>query len=219
MDKGFEIDTKSMDDSGDVRKKSLLCAKKDERFSTGHKDGIQQRPLLEEQFPEMGWDRRWCWSIRSSESALSLAIAASLHLNNATTLNDKSNLCVNTIPQAEIVKDIGSGLNFKRKCLRSILERAMCGACIQLVVAHRDRLAKFGYELIKQIIEHNGGEILVLDSVFCSPEQELTKDLLNIFHVFSFREHGIRNYKKQIHQPITDAQSENAIIELDDWLH
>lgn len=101
-------------------------------------------------------------------------------------------------PKAEIVKDIGSGLNFKRKGLRAILERAMRGDCIQLVVAHRDRLARFGYELIKQIIEHHGGELVVLDQTACSPEPELTKDLLNILHVFSCRMPGLRNYQKQI---------------------
>jgi excisionase family DNA binding protein len=106
-------------------------------------------------------------------------------------------------PHAEIIKDIGSGLNFKRKGLRSILERAMRGDRIQLVVAHRDRLARFGCELIKQVIEHSGGELVVLDQSSYSPEQELTKDLLNILHVFSCRMPGLRHYKKQINQTLT----------------
>ncbi|WP_202985576.1 IS607 family transposase [Thiospirillum jenense] len=112
----------------------------------------------------------------------------------------------NQYPQAEIIKDIGSGLNFKRKGLKTILERAMRGDCIQLVVAHRDRLSRFGYELIKQIIEFNGGELVVLDQSAYSPEHELIKDLLNILHVFSYRMHGLRNYKKQVNQALTDAQ-------------
>ncbi|MBK1695436.1 IS607 family transposase [Chromatium weissei] len=110
-------------------------------------------------------------------------------------------------PQAEIIKDIGSGLNFKRKGLKAILERAMRGDCIQLVVAHRDRLARFGYELIQQIIEHNGGEIVVFDQSSHSSEHELTQDLRNILHVFSRRMPELNNYKKQINQTLTVAQT------------
>ena len=114
-------------------------------------------------------------------------------------------------PQSEIIKDIGSGINFKRKGLRSILERAMRGDRIKLVVAHRDRLARFGFDLIKYIIERNGGEILVLDQISYSPEPELTRDLLNILHVFSCRMHGLRNYKKQINQTLTEKTTKTSL--------
>ncbi|MEN9849445.1 MAG: hypothetical protein RL368_2185, partial [Pseudomonadota bacterium] len=73
-------------------------------------------------------------------------------------------------PNAEIIKDIGSGLNFKRKGLKALLERAMRGDSIELVVAHRDRLARFGQDLIRQVIEFNGGKLVVLDQSTCSPE-------------------------------------------------
>jgi predicted site-specific integrase-resolvase len=117
----------------------------------------------------------------------------------------------NQYPTAEFVKDIGSGLNFKRKGLKTILERAMSGTHITLVVAHRDRLARFGIDLIRQVIEQNGGKLVVLEETFLSPEQELTNDLLNIVHVFSTRMHGLRNYKKQIRQIITDPRAESEI--------
>ena len=107
-------------------------------------------------------------------------------------------------PQAEVVKDIGSGINFKRKGLKTILERAMHGDKLLLVVAHRDRLARFGVELIKQVIEFNGGQLVVLSEDSLSPEQELTKDLLNIIHVFSCRMHGLRHYKKQIGEALSN---------------
>jgi predicted site-specific integrase-resolvase len=101
-------------------------------------------------------------------------------------------------PTYEIVSDVGSGINFKRKGLNSILESAMQGYSITLVVAFKDRLARFGFELIKQIIEFNGGKLLVLDKVVFSPEEELTRDLVNIIHMFSCRMHGLRNYKNKI---------------------
>ena len=81
----------------------------------------------------------------------------------------------------------------------------MSGTHITLVVAHRDRLARFGIDLIRQVIEQNGGKLVVLEETFLSPEQELTNDLLNIVHVFSARMHGLRSYKKQIHQIVTDS--------------
>jgi putative resolvase len=117
----------------------------------------------------------------------------------------------NQYPTAEFVKDIGSGLNFKRKGLKTILERAMSGTHITLVVAHRDRLARFGIDLIRQVIEQNGGKLVVLEETLLSPKQELTNDLLNIVHVFSTRMHGLRGYKKQIHQIVTDSGATSEI--------
>ncbi|EGJ29800.1 MULTISPECIES: IS607 family transposase [Moorena] len=55
-------------------------------------------------------------------------------------------------PQAEIIKDIGSGLNYKRKGLRSILERVVRGDQLTIVVACRDRLTRFGFELIEYLV-------------------------------------------------------------------
>ncbi|BAP54456.1 site-specific integrase-resolvase [Thioploca ingrica] len=112
---------------------------------------------------------------------------------------------------AEIVKDIGSGLHFKRKGLNAILERAMHGDCIRLVVAHRDRLARFGADLVRFIIETNGGKLVVLSEDSLSPEPELTRDLLNIIHVFSCRMHGLRKYKKQVYQIISDGKTTETI--------
>ena len=103
-------------------------------------------------------------------------------------------------PDAEIVKDIGSGINFERKGLRSILERAMRGTVVTLVVAYRDRLARFGSQIIEFVLQQSGGQLVVLNEVSLSPEQELTTDLLTILHVFSCRLHGLRKYKAQIQE-------------------
>ena len=99
---------------------------------------------------------------------------------------------------AEIVKDIGSGLNFKRKGLQTILQRLLQGHKFTLIVAHRDRLCRFGFELINYLFEQNGGEIMVLDNTEASPQRELTEDLLAILHVFSCRMHGLRRYENEI---------------------
>ena len=99
-------------------------------------------------------------------------------------------------PQAEIVTDVGSGLNWKRKGLRSILGRLLRGDKLELVVAHKDRLARFGSELIAWMLEENGGKLVVLHAATGSPGEELTQDLLAILHVFSCRLHGRRSYAK-----------------------
>lgn len=110
-------------------------------------------------------------------------------------------------PGSEIIKDIGSGLNYKRKGLNSVLRRAMSGEAIKLVSAHKDRITRFGFELIALVIEENGGELVVLNQNNLSPEQELTADLLNILHVFSCRMHGLRNYKKQVREALSNKRS------------
>ena len=102
-------------------------------------------------------------------------------------------------PEAEVIKDYGSGINFKRKGLRTLLERILRGDKLRIVVAHRDRLARFGGEVIQFLVEQNGGEVVVLDqTVFGSPEEERTADLLTILHVFSCRMYGLRRYRDQI---------------------
>ena len=97
-------------------------------------------------------------------------------------------------PHAAIIADAAGGLNWQRKGLVSILERLHQGDKLQIVVAHRDRLARFGFELIQWLVERNGGAVLVLNQQDASPESELTEDILAILHTFSCRLHGLRRY-------------------------
>ena len=66
-------------------------------------------------------------------------------------------------PAAEVVTDVGSGLNFKRRGLLSLLDRLHRGEKLTIVVAYRDRLARFGTDLIERLIEQNGGQLVVLN--------------------------------------------------------
>jgi len=101
-------------------------------------------------------------------------------------------------PTAEIVRDIGSGLNFKRKGLQTLLVRLMRGDKLTIVIACRDRLCRFGFELFEFMAVQNGGSIVVLANPTHCPETELTADLLAILHVFSCRMHGLRSYSEKI---------------------
>jgi predicted site-specific integrase-resolvase len=94
-----------------------------------------------------------------------------------------------------VVTDIASGINFKRKGLSTILDSCLQGCIGEIVVAHRDRLCRFGFELIEQLVTKAGGRITVLqDCDNKTSEQELTEDLLSIIHVFSCRQMGRRSY-------------------------
>ena len=95
------------------------------------------------------------------------------------------------------LSDIGSGINFKRKGLQTILDACLQKNIGEVVIAHRDRLSRFGFELIKCIIEKSGGRIKVLDDeIHKSTEQELAEDLLSIVHIYSCKQMGKRKYTK-----------------------
>ena len=97
-------------------------------------------------------------------------------------------------PNHFIITDIGSGLNFKRKGLQTILDKAFKGLVNTVVVAHRDRLCRFGFDLIEWTLGQHGATLLVLDQSHGSQEQELATDLLSIVHIFSCRINGRRKY-------------------------
>ncbi len=67
-------------------------------------------------------------------------------------------------PKHEQLFDIASAFNFERKGLKTILESAMSGASVEVVVTTQDRLARSGFGLIKWIIELHGGEIILLEN-------------------------------------------------------
>ena len=110
-------------------------------------------------------------------------------------------------PTYEIIKDIGSGLNFKRKGLQKIIKYATNGEINEIIIAYKDRLCRFGYELIEFIIStYSNGKIIILDKKNLSPEEELTKDLVSIINVFSARLNGLRSYKKHLQQTTTSQK-------------
>jgi len=116
-------------------------------------------------------------------------------------------------PDSEIISDIGSGLNFKRKGLQTILDRLMSGDKLKLIIAHRDRLARFGLPMFEYLISKNGGELVVLSTTEQTPQEELTTDLLAILHVFSARMHGLRKYSDQIKKDksLSGQKSESSV--------
>jgi predicted site-specific integrase-resolvase len=107
-------------------------------------------------------------------------------------------------PNHTIITDIGSGLNFKRKGLQTILDDAIKGNLLEIVVTHKDRLCRFGFEVFERILSTYKGRIVVLNQRTTSPQEELVNDLLSIITVFSARLYGLRAHsiKKKLKDTI-----------------
>jgi putative resolvase len=101
-----------------------------------------------------------------------------------------------TITVDEWLADIGSGLNYKRKQFNRLMELIELGQVRRLIIAHRDRLVRFGYEYFEAFCERHHTELVVINGEAMSPEQELVRDLVAIVTVFSARLHGLRSYRK-----------------------
>ncbi|QDL06735.1 IS607 family transposase [Brasilonema octagenarum UFV-E1] len=104
----------------------------------------------------------------------------------------------NLYPDSELITDIASGLNFKRPGLKTLLGRVREGNVGLVVVAHKDRLARFGFDLIQWLLQQDNTRLVVLNQDNLSPEREMVEDILAIVHVFSCRLYGLRKYKTTI---------------------
>ena len=107
-----------------------------------------------------------------------------------------------------IISDVGSGINFKRKGLSTILDCCLQQNIGNVVITHRDRLSRFGFDLINIIVQKSGGKIIVIDDERNeSTEQELSEDLLSVVNIYSCRQMGKRKYKNKIQ--IVEGETEN----------
>lgn len=71
-----------------------------------------------------------------------------------------------------------------------------------IIIAHKDRLARFGFEHVEWECSNAGCKILVLNNEQLSPEQEMVQDLMTIIHCFSSRLYGLRSYKKSLKEAL-----------------
>ena len=107
-------------------------------------------------------------------------------------------------PTHTIIADIGSGINFNREGLVQIIEKAISGKIDELVIAYKDRLARFGYELIEFLItKYSKGKIVIVNQdEEKTPAEEMTKDIITIMNVYVAKMNGLRKYKKKIKDEI-----------------
>lgn len=98
----------------------------------------------------------------------------------------------------EWVSEVGGGMNFKRKKFLAIMSEVGSGRISKLIVAHKDRLARFGFDYFEFFANQNNCEIMVANQEQLSPQQEMVEDLIAIVHTFSCRLYGLRKYKSLI---------------------
>jgi predicted site-specific integrase-resolvase len=98
----------------------------------------------------------------------------------------------------EVIADLGSGMNDHKKGLKRLLDDVVEGRIGRLVITHKDRLLRFGAELVFAICEAKGVEVVILNQGEDPPfEEDLAKDVLEIITVFSARLYGSRSRKNQ----------------------
>ncbi len=114
-------------------------------------------------------------------------------------LNNQIDLLKKLYPDYELLYDIGSGINFKRKNFNKIIKYGIEGKLDTLVLTYKDRLCRIGYELVENILKENSNtNIIIINDELKSPQEEVIEDLIQIITVFSSRVYGLRSYKKQL---------------------
>ena len=107
----------------------------------------------------------------------------------------------------EIIQDIGSGLNYNRKKWNKLIEEVMENKIDTIIITHKDRFIRFGYEWFEKFLLKFDTKILVINNEFLSLQEELVQDIISILHIFSCRIYGLRKYKKKLKGDKEIAQS------------
>jgi len=95
----------------------------------------------------------------------------------------------------QVITDIGSGLNMKRKGFLKLLRMILNNEISKVVITYPDRLVRFGFEILEEVCKAHNCEIVVLNNEDKTPEQELIEDLISILASFSGKLQGMRKEK------------------------
>lgn len=118
--------------------------------------------------------------------------------NQKDDLERQKNMMIKLYPKHLIIEDIGSGLNFNKRGIKKIINLAIDGKINELIVAYKDRLTRFGFELIEELIEkYSNGKIIIINQKDAiEPEEELVKDVMSILNIYVAKMNGLRKYNK-----------------------
>ena len=106
------------------------------------------------------------------------------------------------LSEVEFISEVGGGLNFERKKFLEIMDAVERYEVKMLIIAHKDRLARFGFEYFRHFLSKHKCELVILNDEKMSPEQEMVEDLMTIIHCFSSRLYGLRNYRKSLKEAL-----------------
>ena len=146
-----------------------------------------------------------------SDSSLTIAYARVSSYDQKEDLNRQiivlESYCSSHGWDFEIIQDLGSGMNYKKKGLIRLIKLICSYQVDRLVITHKDRLLRFGSDLIFSLCEIFATEVIIINkSEDSSFEEDLAKDVLEIITVFSARLYGSRSHKnKQIVQQLKEV--------------
>lgn len=119
-------------------------------------------------------------------------------------------------PTHILITDIGSGLNYKRWGFKKILQQLLQGDIREVVVAHRDRWCRFGFDHFEWLFEQHGAKLQADDNnARKSKQDELTEDLMSILGVFNARYNGARKYSNNLQSSNTPDTTNEITISPD----
>lgn len=115
------------------------------------------------------------------------------------------------LSEVEYVSEIGGGLNFERKKFLEIMDAVERYEVKMLIIAHKDRLARFGFEYFRHFLAKHNCELVILNDEKMSPEQEMAEDLMTIIHCFSSRLYGLRNYRESLKEALDNGRTSQGV--------
>ena len=105
----------------------------------------------------------------------------------------------------EWLSEIGGGLDFKRQVFLQLMERIEKREVSHLLIAHQDRLTRFGFDWFEHFAQRHDCTLTVVNQESLSPQEEMVEDLMAIVHTFSRRLSGLRSYQKPLREAIRDG--------------
>jgi putative resolvase len=140
-----------------------------------------------------------CSSIEeiNKQKKIKICYARVSSIGQKNDLERQKEVMKNKYPDYYLIEDIGSGINLTKKGLKIIIDLAIEGKLEELVIVHKDRLARFGYDLIEYLIKkYSNGKITIIEEKKdMEPEEEMVKDVLQIMNVFVAKINGRRKDK------------------------
>jgi predicted site-specific integrase-resolvase len=132
----------------------------------------------------------------SSNNKLKICYIRVSSVSQKDDLERQKELMVKNYPNHVIIEEIGSGLNLNKRGIKKLIYLIIDGKVEELVVAYRDRLTRFGFELFEDLIKkYSNGKLIVLnEKEKMEPEEELVKDMMSIMNVYVAKMNGLRKY-------------------------
>jgi predicted site-specific integrase-resolvase len=211
MEEDEYVNTKKAKDMLNVTVKTLRVWDKEGKIRTVRVPSGQRRYNLKDIQNILGCPS----SLQEKEKICYCRVSSSKQMDD---LERQKNFFRQKFPGHILVTDVGSGINWKRKGLKTLLDKAMRRNISEIVVAHRDRLCRFAFDLLEGIFDSLGVKLLVCDqNQGKSSDQELSDDILSIIHVYSCRKMGQRRYsnKSKTSSSISDPTAEEDDEEVD----